>query len=178
MNVVVEVIIEAKTRSEGKKGGSQEDKNGAVSHEDKNDEDSKCFAENKSFEGVEIVLKPEELGKEIKAKKAAARRNKQIASVVAYTAKIKADIDNGVIHLPDPGLSDQSNTLSELMVECQSPEDTGMSECPDEGEADMEPWPPQPRARSNTWPRRQFGQMSQVIVTRDTGQTSGVSQHQ
>ena len=67
VNVVVEVIIEAKTRSEGKKGGSQEDKNGAVSHEDKNDEDSKWFAENKSFEGVEIVLKPEELGKEIKA---------------------------------------------------------------------------------------------------------------
>ena len=85
VNVVVEVIIEAKTRSEGKKGGSQEDKNGAVSHEDKKDEDShgdekveglqavekddasKWFAENKSFEGVEIVLKPEELGKEIKA---------------------------------------------------------------------------------------------------------------
>ena len=79
------------------------------------------------------------------------------------------------LHLPDPVLSDQSNTLSELMVECQSPEDTGMSECPEDGEADMEPWPPQPRARSNTWPRRQFGQMSQVIVTRDTGQTSGVS---
>ena len=84
------------------------------------------------------------------------------------------------LHLPDPVLSDQSNTLSELMLECQSPEDTGMSECPghEDGEADMEPWPPQPRARSNTWPRRQFGQMSQVIVTRDTGQTSGVSYHQ
>ena len=82
VNVVVEVIIEAKTRSDGEKGGSQEDKNGAVSHEDKKDEDShkdeglqavkkkegsKWFAENKSFEGVEIVLKPEELGKEIKA---------------------------------------------------------------------------------------------------------------
>ena len=76
------------------------------------------------------------------------------------------------LHLPDPVLSDQSNTVSELMVECQSP---GGQE---DGEADMEPWPPQPRARSNTWPRRQFGQMSQVIVTRDTGQTSGVSQHQ
>ena len=82
VNVVVEVIIEAKTRSDGEKGGSLEDKNGAVSHEDKKDEDShkdeglqavkkkegsKWFAENKSFEGVEIVLKPEELGKEIKA---------------------------------------------------------------------------------------------------------------
>ena len=84
VNVVVEVIIEAKTRSDGEKGGSQEDKNGAVSHEDKKDEDShgdekveglhavekddasKWFAENKSFEGVEIVLKPEGLGKEIK----------------------------------------------------------------------------------------------------------------
>ena len=82
VNVVVEVIIEAKTRSDGEKGGSQKDKNGAVSHEDKKDKDShrdeglqaaekeegsKWFAENKSFEGVEIVLKPEELGKEIKA---------------------------------------------------------------------------------------------------------------
>lgn len=78
------------------------------------------------------------------------------------------------LQLPDPVLSDQSNALSELMSDCQSLEDTGMSGCQgqEDAEADMEPWPPQPRARSNTWPRRQFGQMSQVIVTRDTGQAS------
>ena len=86
------------------------------------------------------------------------------------------------LHLPDPVTSDHGSALSELMSDCQSqsPEDAGMSECPghEDAEADMEPWPPQPRARSNTWPRRQFGQMSQVIVTRDTGQTSGVSHDQ
>ena len=84
------------------------------------------------------------------------------------------------LNLPDPVTSDHSSALSELMSECQSPEDAGMSECPghEDAEADMDPWPPQPRARSNTWPRRQFGQMSQVIVTRDTGQTSGVSHDQ
>ena len=81
------------------------------------------------------------------------------------------------LHLADPALSDQSSALSELMSDCQSLEDTGMSGCQgqEDAEADMEPWPPQPRARSNTWPRRQFGQMSQVIVTRDTGQASLVS---
>ena len=65
-----------------------------------------------------------------------------------------------------------------IVSDCQSLEDVGMSGCPgqEDTEADMEPWPPQPRARSNTWPRRQFGQMSQVIVTRDTGQASVVSQ--
>ena len=84
------------------------------------------------------------------------------------------DIGDPSEGLPDPGLSDQSSVLSELLSDCQSREDARMAECPghEDQEADMEPWP---RARSNTWPRRQFGQMSQVIVTRDTGQSSAVS---
>ena len=36
--------------------------------------------------------------------KANAKRKKHIAAVVAYTAKVKRDIDDGVIQLPDPGL--------------------------------------------------------------------------
>ena len=71
--------------------------------------------------------------------------------------------------------SDQRHLLSELMSDGQQDPGADMA---DMGDTDL--WPPQPRARSNTWPRRQFGQMSQVIVTRDsrdTGQSSGVSRN-
>ena len=136
VNVVVEVIIEAKTRSDGEKGGSQEDKNGAVSHEDKKDEDShgdekvedlptaekeegsKWFAENKSFEGVEIVLKPEELGKEIKettdeeGKALFENVPKGDYKVVAKRRGFKFEKFERLPHGADPGLAEDAQVTS------------------------------------------------------------------
>ena len=133
VNVVVEVIIEAKTRSDGEKGGSKEDKNGAVSHEDKKDEDShkdeglqavkkkegsKWFAENKSFEGVEIVLKPEELGKEIKAttdeegKALFENVPKGDYKVVAKRRGFKFEKFERLPHAADPGVAGDAQVTS------------------------------------------------------------------
>ena len=145
VNVVVEVIIEAKTRSDGEKGGSQKDKNGAVSHEDKKDKDShrdeglqaaekeegsKWFAENKSFEGVEIVLKPEELGKEIKAttdeEGKALFKNVQKGNykVVAKRRGFKFEKFERLPHGADPGLArDAQVTSGSAAAEEESPEE-------------------------------------------------------
>ena len=145
VNVVVEVIIEAKTRSDGEKGGSQKDKNGAVSHEDKKDKDShrdeglqaaekeegsKWFAENKSFEGVEIVLKPEELGKEIKAttdeegKALFENVPKGDYKVVAKRRGFKFEKFERLPHGADPGLArDAQVTSGSAAAEEESPEE-------------------------------------------------------